>query len=365
MKGLNAKIALACIGIASGVLIISTLTFIFQAHYHLTMVQQQTQRFEVLPNTFNEHLEQALIQSVFLIAILGIILAIIISLFVAKRITAPLVQMKKVAERMAKGELASRTQVHGEDEIADLSKSLNHLAEQLMLQESLRKTLTADVAHELRTPLTTLKSHMEAMIEGVWEPTPRRLESCFEEIERLRFLVGDLEQLTEVESPNFKLNIEDENVTAIVQHHVNANQAEFEKKGVKLIFESHLTIETKIDKLRFGQIMANLLSNSLKFTPQNGFVTVEIKDLNSFVNIIITDTGIGIEEKDLLFVFERFYRVDKSRDRKSGGGGLGLTIVKKLVEAHNGRIEIHSQRGKGTSVTVYLPKSHKLYANGL
>ncbi|SEP15789.1 cell wall metabolism sensor histidine kinase WalK [Paenibacillus sp. OV219] len=362
MKGLNARIAIACIGIASGVLLISMITFIFQAHYHLTMVQKQTDNI-VLPKTFNEHFEQALIQSVLMIAILGVILAIIISLLVAKRITAPLVQMKKAAERMAKGELTSRTYVEGKDEIADLGNSLNHLAEQLQLQEQLRKTLTADVAHELRTPLTTLKSHMEAMIEGVWEPTPKRLESCFDEIERLRFLIGDLEQLTEVESPNFKLQLREENIVAIIQHHIDASQAAFERNGVQLAIEACPIIEAVIDKYRFGQIMSNLLNNALKFTPQNGTVTVQIKEVNSMVSIMITDTGIGIEEKDLSLVFERFYRVDKSRDRKSGGGGLGLTIVKKLVEAHNGEIQMDSRIGEGTTVSIFFPKPHKIYTS--
>ncbi|MGG1552337.1 sensor histidine kinase [Paenibacillus ferrarius] len=356
MKGLYARIAIACIGIASGVLLISTITFILETHYHLKLYQSQDMNMTSLP-TFDTHFEQALVQSVLWTAILGIVLAIVISLFVAKRITAPLIQMRSVAERMAKGELTSRTKVNGKDELADLGHSLNYLAEQLLLQEQLRKTMTADVAHELRTPLATLKSHMEAMIEGVWDPTAKRLESCFEEIERLRFLVGDLEQLTEVESPNFRLNIKEENVNSIVHHHIEASQAAYEKKGVRLLFHDGVNIQASLDKLRFGQIMVNLLSNALKFTPEGGKVNVAVTEQAQKVCISVSDTGIGIDEKELSFVFERFYRADKSRDRKSGGSGIGLTIVKKLVEAHGGTIEIRSQMGKGTTVEFCLPKS--------
>ncbi|QHW29376.1 HAMP domain-containing histidine kinase [Paenibacillus rhizovicinus] len=357
MRGLYARISIACIGIASGVLLISTITFIFEAHYHLAMFQRQAKDMNMISKSFNDHFEQALIQSVLLIAILGIILAVIISLFVAKRITSPLVQMKNVAERMAKGELTSRTEVKGNDELADLGISLNHLAEQLLLQEQLRKTMTADVAHELRTPLATLKSHMEAMMEGVWEPTPRRLESCFDEIERLRFLVGDLEQLTEVESPNFKLKLQNENIGSIVQHYIDTYQSEFKKKDVRLLFHCEALCIALIDRLRFGQIMVNILSNALKFTPSKGEVKIEIKERSEAIQIAITDTGIGIDESELPFVFERFYRADKSRDRKSGGSGIGLTIVKKLVDAHNGTVEIYSRLDMGTSIKINLPKS--------
>lgn len=358
MKGLYARIAIACIGIASGVLIISTITFLLETHYHLTMFRNQSQDPNMTSSSaFDMHFEQALVQSVLWTAILGIVLAIVISLFVAKRITAPLIQMKSIAERMAKGELTSRTEVSGKDELADLGHSLNHLSEQLLLQQQLRKTMTADVAHELRTPLATLKSHMEAMIDGVWEPTPKRLESCFEEIERLRFMVGDLEQLTEVESPNFKLNFNEENVNSIVRHHISANQAAFEKKGVDLFFQNQGQIQASMDKLRFGQIMVNLLSNALKFTPKGGKVTVAVTEKGPVVSVSVSDSGIGIDDKELAFVYERFYRADKSRDRKSGGSGIGLTIVKKLVEAHGGVIEIHSQTGRGTKVEFRFPKT--------
>jgi two-component system, OmpR family, sensor histidine kinase BaeS len=354
MKGLYARIAIAFIGIASGVLLISTIAFILETHYHFSLYQHQA--MDMNSPAFDTHFEQALVQSVLWSAILGILLSVLLSLFVAKRLTAPLIHMKKVAERMASGELGARTIVRGNDEIADLGDSLNHLAEQLMHQEQLRKTMTADVAHELRTPLATLKSHMEALIDGVWEPNHKRLESCYEEIERLRFLVGDLEQLTEMESPHFKLNLHEENVSAIVHRNIEANRASFDQKGVNLFFEGLTDVEATLDTQRIGQIMVNLLTNALKFTPQGGKVSVEVKEEQREAVIVVSDTGIGINEDDLPFIFERFYRVDKSRDRKLGGSGIGLTIVKKLVEAHGGTIRMESRVGEGTSVEIHFPK---------
>jgi two-component system, OmpR family, sensor histidine kinase BaeS len=357
MKGLYARIVIAFIGVASGVLLISTIAFILATHYHFSLYQDQAMDTNMNSPTFDTHFEQALVQSVVVSAIIGIMLSVLLSLFVAKRLTAPLIHMKKVAERIANGELGARTTVKGNDEIADLGGSLNHLAEQLMHQEQLRKTMTADVAHELRTPLATLKSHMEAMIDGVWMPTPERLESCYEEIERLRFLVGDLEQLTEMESPHFKLKLHKENVSAIVHRNIEACRASFAQKGINLLFEGLTNVEATLDRQRLGQIVVNLLTNALKFTPQGGKVFVELKEEEHAVLIIISDTGIGMNEDDLRFVFERFFRVEKSRDRKSGGSGIGLTIVKKLVEAHGGTIRMESRLGEGTSVEIHLPKT--------
>lgn len=354
MKGLYARIAIAFIGVASGVLLISTIAFILETHYHFSLYQHQA--MDMNSPAFDVHFEQALVQSVLWSAILGILLSVLLSLLVAKRITAPLIHMKKVAERMANGELGARTTVKGNDEIADLGGSLNHLAEQLMYQDQLRKTMTSDVAHELRTPLATLKSHMEAMIDGVWMPTPHRLESCYEEIERLRFLVGDLEQLTEMESPHFKLKLHEENVSAIVHRNIEASRTSFDQKGVNLFFEGLTNVEATLDRQRLGQILVNLLTNALKFTPQGGKVTVKVTEEEHAVVIIVSDTGIGMNEDDLRFVFERFYRVEKSRDRKSGGSGIGLTIVKKLVEAHGGTIRMESRVGEGTSVEIHFPK---------
>ncbi|TXK71939.1 cell wall metabolism sensor histidine kinase WalK [Paenibacillus sp. N3.4] len=355
MKGLYARFALVFIGIASGMILVTTIAFILETHYHFSLFQHQAMDSGIISPAFDNHFEQALVQSVLWSAIIGIVFAVLISLIIAKKVANPLIHMKKTAERMAGGELTARTKVKGNDELAQLGVSLNYLAEQLQAQELLRKTLTADVAHELRTPLTTLKSHMEAMIEGIWEPTSKRLESCYEEIERLRFLVGDLEQLTEMESPQFTLHLQKEDVSAIVEHHVMASRAAFEKNGIELNLMIQANVQLLVDKQRIGQVVVNVLMNALKFTPPNGHVKVEVETENLMAVIRVTDTGIGINKADLPFLFERFYRADKSRNRQTGGSGIGLTIAKRLVEAHRGTIHLESIVGKGTCVTIQLP----------
>jgi two-component system sensor histidine kinase BaeS len=356
MKGLYKRIALTLIGITSGILLIASIIFILETHHHFLMYQHQSMDLNMDAARLDKHFEEALVQSIIWISISGLLIAIFVSLYVAKRITSPLLEMKKTAERMAMGELNSRTNVGGNDELSDLAESLNHLASQLQTQEQLRITMTTDVAHELRTPLSTLKSHMEAMILGIWEPTQQRLESCYEEIDRLNLHVGDLEQLTEMESPRFRLQLKEEELTAIAKQNVDAATASFNQKGVRLEISTNTNVTARVDRQRVSQIIVNLLSNALKFTPTGGLVTVQVIDESKTVAIIVRDTGIGMNENEYEFIFERFYRVEKSRNRNSGGSGIGLAIVKKLVESHHGQIVVQSIEKQGTLFKITLPK---------
>jgi two-component system sensor histidine kinase BaeS len=356
MKGLYKRIALTLIGITSGILLIASIIFILETHHHFLMYQHQSMDLNMDAARLDKHFEEALVQSIVWISISGLLIAIIVSLYVAKRITSPLLEMKKTAERMAKGELNSRTTVRGNDELSDLAESLNYLAAQLQTQEQLRIIMTADVAHELRTPLSTLKSHMEAMILGTWEPTQQRLESCYEEMDRLNLLVGDLEQLTEMESPHFRLQLNEEELTAIAKQNVDAAAASFNQKGVNLELSTNTNVIANVDRQRVSQIIANILSNALKFTPMGGLVTVQVIDESKAAVIIVQDTGIGMKESEYRLIFERFYRVEKSRNRNSGGSGIGLAIVKKLVESHHGHIVVESIEKRGTMIKIILPK---------
>jgi Signal transduction histidine kinase len=355
MKGLFARLALAFTLITSSILLVSTLMFMYQTHRHFKMFESQTMNMNVTSHSFNVHFEQALLQSALWTFAIGILVTVVVSILVARRITTPLIDMKKTAQQMAKGNLNVRTNVKGEDELSDLGRSLNHLAEQLIRQEQLRKTMTADVAHELRTPLTTIESHIAAMLDGIWEPTPKRLASCYEEVERLTLLVGDLSRLTELESPHLKLQLVSEDITELVKRHAAAMRSLFDEKGVSLIVAAQNPINVMIDKQRMGQVVTNLLSNALKFTPTGGKVSIEFKPAQEAVLVKVKDTGIGINETELEWVFERFYRGEKSRNRKTGGAGIGLTIVKAIVEAHGGKVNIIGQEGFGTEVQVYVP----------
>ncbi|MBL0386499.1 HAMP domain-containing histidine kinase [Tumebacillus sp. ITR2] len=354
---LRARVTWTLIGIAVGILGLGTLVVLAETHYHFLMAQNQlplTTPKQDWTHLFS-HVEMALVESILWTALGAMVLVIGVSWWIAKKVTAPLQEMRQTAERMINGQLDARAEVVGEDELADLGRTLNELAERLQRQEVLRKTMTADIAHELRTPLSTLKSHMEAFEDGIWEPTPTRIHSCSEEIERLIHLVRDLELLMHMDAPDFTLNLRLEDLGHVVKNAAESTRAAFLQKGVELQVDDLTPVLLQIDPERVTQILLNLLSNALKFTGSGGKVCVTLAHSADHCVLTVSDTGIGISPSDLPFVFERLYRADKSRARTQGGGGLGLTIVKRLVVAHGGTVSLESEPGRGTTATVLLP----------
>ena len=240
-------------------------------------------------------------------------------------------------------------------ELRDLLSAVNHLASNLSEQERLRKRLTSDVAHELRTPLTAVNVYLEAMIEGVWEATPERLKGCHEEIERLVSLVADLEQLVKVEGENLRLSKSRVDFMEIARA-VGANlEAEARRKGMSIGISGEECV-VEADRNRITQVLANLVSNAIKYTPNGGHIQVEVKDGGQSGTIRVKDDGIGIPERDIPLIFERFYRTDTSRSRKTGGAGIGLTIAQSIVKAHGGTIAVESRVNEGSCFTVTIPK---------
>ncbi|WNQ13200.1 ATP-binding protein [Paenibacillus aurantius] len=355
-KRLHRRLAILIIATATCILLISTISVSLAVHYHLSMFQDQAAGMDHDLSQFNVHLEQALLQSIVWTLAGSILLAVLIGFYMAKRISKPLVDMKQAAERMSGGQLNTRIRVGGSDELAELGASLNDLAAQLHKQEQLRVTMTEDIAHELRTPLATLKSHMRAFEDRIWEPTPERIRACYEEIERLTKLVAELEDLTHLDSPAFQLERKEERLDLILEQGVELVSAAYLEKKVTLLFRCDPAIHIHADRSRMVQILVNLLSNALKFTPEKGTVMVEAIKEAEGVLIRVQDSGSGIRREDLPFIFERFYRGDKSRNRRTGGSGLGLAIVHKLVTAHGGAIWAESSRG--TTITIRLPQKN-------
>jgi signal transduction histidine kinase len=353
-KRLHTRLAFIIIGTATCILLISTVSVILTTHYHMSMFHDQTAGMNHDISQLDYHLEQALLQSIIWTFAGTIILAVLIGFYVAKRISKPLVEMKQAAERMSDGQLNARVKIGGKDELAELGTSLNELAEQLHKQEQLRVTMTEDIAHELRTPLATLKSHMRAFEDGIWEPTPERIHSCYEEIERLTKMVTELEDLTHMESPQFQLERKEEPLNSIIEQGVDLVSAAYLEKKVDLSFSCSPHIRIFADRNRMIQILVNLLTNALKFTTENGNVSIEALEKHHDVLMTIQDSGSGIVPEDLPYIFERFYRGDKSRNRRTGGSGLGLTIVKKLVTSHGGHVWAESGK-KGTTFYIRLP----------
>jgi signal transduction histidine kinase len=286
--------------------------------------------------------------------IVFIILSIVISICIATAIAKPVLQSTKAARQIAGGNFSTRiadqqsgriTGTFAVRELHDLSHSVNDLASALENGEQWQKRLTSDIAHELRTPLTALQGNIEAMLDGVWKPTKTHLASCHEEIRRLHKLVEDLNQLSILERENLVLHKTDFDLAELLRSLMQQFLPAACEKGIELVSDiQESPIHADYDRLM--QVFVNLISNAVKYTDA-GSITIAVKPAgktsgelreNRHYEVTITDTGIGIPEDALPHIFERFYRSDKSRNRNTGGAGIGLTIASAIVEAHGGTI---------------------------
>lgn len=288
--------------------------------------------------------------------IFSLVFALILGTFMAKRLSTPISRVIKTAQQISRGYLDDRiTEQSNTTEIEQLTSTINNLADTLERQETLRKRMSADVAHELRTPLANLQSHMEAMIDGIWKPEPERLQSCYDEIVRISRMVGDMEKLARFEGENLILNKTRFDLYELLQRILKSFETDFVNKAIGLnLVGAEEQIDADRDKI--SQVIVNLVSNALKYTPEGKTVEIKVEGSRKNVDISIRDTGIGIAEEDLSYIFERFYRADKSRNRLTGGSGIGLAIVKAIVEAHKGSVAVKSELNKGTEFVVSLPR---------
>ncbi len=283
--------------------------------------------------------------------------AVLVSSFVTRRIVSPVQQMKEASQRIANGGYDERVQVVGEDELADLAQSFNQMAHTLAQTEERRRQLIGDVVHELRTPLSSIKSVMEGLEDGVLSAEPATFHDVQREVGRLQRLVQDLEELSRAEAGQILLEPEAANPAALIQTAAERLRLQFDDKGVALRLELVEDLPlVQADAARMTQVLLNLLGNALQYTPSDGQVSVSAWANSNEVIISVQDTGIGIPVEHLRHIFERFYRVDKSRSRTGGGSGIGLTISKHLVEAHNGRLTAASPGlNQGSTFTIILP----------
>jgi signal transduction histidine kinase len=276
--------------------------------------------------------------------------------FLAGRISKPITKSAHIATHISEGNYNIRFNGKARTkELSELVAAINNMAESLSRQDSLRRRLTTDVAHELRTPLTVVASHLEAMIEGVWSASQERLQSVYEEIERLSGLVSDLERLSKVEKDIRELSKTPVDLLELAQNVKESFDLESSKKGITVNTSGSSAI-VLADGPRMRQVISNLLSNAIKYTSEGGKISIQVKDGVSWATVTVKDNGIGISEEELPLVFERFYRTDKSRSRKTGGAGIGLAIAKSLVTAHDGDITATSKPDLGSSFVVRLPK---------
>ena len=235
-----------------------------------------------------------------------------------------------------------------------LIKSINNLSAKLEEQENLRKRLTTDISHELRTPLTSIQTHLEAMIDGIWEPDTERLNSVNEEVIRLTNLVNQLQNLAKFDSEKSKLNLAKVNVKNLIMNVVYNNQGKALEKNINIECDLE-SIDSYLDKDKISQVIVNLLSNAIRYTNNGGKIFISSYKENNNLKIQFKDNGIGIPKENIKYIFERFYRVDESRSKNTGGIGVGLTIVKSIIDLHQGTIEVRSELNKGSEFIVILP----------
>lgn len=233
-----------------------------------------------------------------------------------------------------------------------MSVSVKELAERLNYQEHLRKRMTTDIAHELRTPLAAIQSHIEAFMDGVWEPNDERLSVIHGEIIRLTKLIDELSELSIVEDDEINLKLSTVNLSEILSNTIDSCEPMFFEKNINVNKKILNNVYMMGDTDYLKRIFVNILSNAIKYTNENGSASIFLEKIKDKIRITVNDTGIGIPKEDLKYIFERFYRSDLSRNRQTGGTGIGLTITKALVEAHEGTIKIDSEVGKGTSVII-------------
>lgn len=291
------------------------------------------------------------------IGVFSLLLSVLIGVMFAGKLSKPILKTVVATKKIASGSYDIRIDEKATTKELDmLISSINHLASSLEHQNKIRKQLTEDVSHELRTPIAVLQSYIEAMIEGVWELTPERLESCNDEIKRLSSLISDLEKLHKVDSDNLRLSKSEINLTEIIYKAVKSFEVKIKENDLNISVSGSCN-KLIADENRINQVVINLLSNAIKYTNSGGDIYIKIFETSNEAGFSVTDNGIGIPENELPFIFERFYRADKSRNRKTGGLGLGLAIVKSIVDAHGGKISVESKINKGTRIEVLLPKN--------
>ena len=280
-------------------------------------------------------------------------IAILASLFVSRRLTLPLKKLVEHTMAIRRGELTSRTEIASGDELGKLSHAFNEMADDLELQESLRRKVIANVAHELRTPLAAMRGELEGMIDGVLESDDDQLRSLYEETGRLRAMLDGIDDLTQAQASSLTLEKQHVELAGFLGNIGERFRARAVDEGVRIRVQVEEDTAAWADPDRLSQIVINLLDNAIRATPENGIVTLRSDRGGDGSYIEVSDTGDGIDEKDIPFVFERFY------SGPGGGLGLGLTIVRELVDAHGGEIMVQSEVGKGTKVRVTIPSGQK------
>lgn len=286
---------------------------------------------------------------------IAIMLALAIGFLFARSLVAPINRMTKTAKAIKEGDLGARTNLKGDDEIARLGETFDAMAESVEKDREMERRLTTDVAHELRTPLMAIQSTVEAMVDGIFEPDMERLETLNSEVQRLGRLVDALLRLFRLENRSTPMKEEKVNVGELVESIVVTHEA--------FVTDSDLELDSKIDDDVYvlgdadmiRQATVNLISNAVRYTPEGGKIMVEVRKGDIMAAIAVKDTGIGLSPEEVKMVFSRFWRADAGRTRESGGLGIGLAVVKEIVNRHGGWVNVEGKPNEGATFTIYIP----------
>jgi signal transduction histidine kinase len=306
------------------------------------------------------YLSQSITQFIIWGCLIGGGAALVVTFILSRRILSPIKALTEAAKRFGQGDFSQRLESKDKGEMGELSRAFNSMAGDLERTEQLRRNMVADVAHELRTPLSNLKGYLEAVSDGMIKPDAKTFHSLNEEASLLSRLVDDLQELSLAEAGELRLDYQIGDIAELIKQTVAAMQTQAMTKGISVSIDLPDKLPAvNIDSHRIRQVMRNLLENAVAHTAKGGSITVSASQQGKQVEVSVTDTGEGIPAEDLANIFERFYRVDKSRTRATGGSGLGLTIARRLVEAHGGQIKVQSELGKGSRFSFTLPVSQE------
>lgn len=306
---------------------------------------------------FRIRMRQVFAQSLISIVAIGGAIGVAAGIWMSRRMTAPLEELTHGAELIGTGDLAHRVMPQGSAEMLALAHSFNQMATQLQKEAQMRQNLLADVAHELRTPLTVLQGNLRAMLDDVYPLDKTEVAHLYDQTRHLHRLVNDLRELAQAEARQLPLTLQETDLTALVDAAVASFEPIADEQQIALRRRPPTQkVIVSVDRARMTQVVQNLLSNALRHTPSAGQITVSIGQQNRLAHIAICDSGDGIEPEQLPFLFDRFYRTDRARDRDSGGAGLGLAIVRALTELHGGKVSVQSPGiGAGSTFVVELP----------
>jgi len=287
---------------------------------------------------------------------LGLVLALLLSTLLARRISRPLSDLASATRKIAAGDYTDRVNVDGGMEVEELEEAFNTLTESLARNEELRRNMVADAAHELRNPLATLRGNLELLQDGKINYDKDAIGSLLEDVILLSRLVEDLRQLSLAEAGQLELDMTAVNVEDSLKDLLSRFQREASANQISIEVEAAPDLpRVRADRFRIDQVLRNLVSNSIRHTPDGGRITIGAALSGDEVLFHVADTGPGISPGEIPYVFERFYRADKSRARTTGGAGLGLSIARSIVEMHGGHIWAESESGKGTEIYFTVP----------